>query len=79
MYKRQALANQFADVKAGVALGDDVAAAKDADGPVSYTHLDVYKRQLPDHGLVHHTRARYAAHLLGRAGGPCLLYTSRCV
>ena len=32
--------------------------------PVSYTHLDVYKRQRP----------KGAA-----AGGPCLLYTSRCV
>ena len=27
-------------------------------------------RALPDHGLVHHARALYAAHLLGRAGRP---------
>lgn len=33
-------------------------------------------RALPDHGLVHHARALYAAHLLGRTGGalPSLRY-----
>ncbi|WP_459448336.1 hypothetical protein [Erwinia amylovora] len=37
--------------------------------PVSYTHLDVYKRQL------------YRCRRGGHAGGQraCLLYTSRCV
>nr|WP_166742229.1 hypothetical protein [Pseudomonas sp. HS-2] len=33
--------------------------------PVSYTHLDVYKRQL--------------LHRAGLHGTACLLYTSRCV
>ena len=36
--------------------------------PVSYTHLDVYKRQMPYH-------SRLAALTIS----PCLLYTSRCV
>nr|WP_166742225.1 hypothetical protein [Pseudomonas sp. HS-2] len=34
--------------------------------PVSYTHLDVYKRQGYDRSL-------------REPGHPCLLYTSRCV
>nr|WP_166742227.1 hypothetical protein [Pseudomonas sp. HS-2] len=35
--------------------------------PVSYTQLDVYKRQLPDRPST------------GAGAGPCLLYTTRCV
>ena len=44
-------------------------------GPVSYTHLDVYKRQI--------TESRSAVYAIVRSGGRqhkvCLLYTSRCV
>ncbi|WP_171907266.1 hypothetical protein [Burkholderia plantarii] len=39
-------------------------------GPVSYTHLDVYKRQV---------RARAADLRAAGQARPCLLYTSRCV
>ncbi len=38
--------------------------------PVSYTHLDVYKRQL-HHGPLAHPEIRQSQ--------DCLLYTSRCV
>ena len=41
-------------------------------GLVSYTHLDVYKRQL-------HTRALAQQMREGGLVLPCLLYTSRCV
>ena len=58
--------------------------------PVSYTHLDVYKRQVPDD--IHRTAA-LVAHVFGLAEvderrstglvfvvfSDCLLYTSRCV
>ena len=49
--------------------------------PVSYTHLDVYKRQ----GRGSDASTRYALDLFRRLGlqllvvTPCLLYTSRCV
>ena len=35
-----------------------------------FEEVDYSARALPDHGLVHHARALYAAHLLGRAGRP---------
>ena len=53
--------------------------------PVSYTHLDVYKRQIED---ARNYFARVGADLIahfGRLGSKCveletcLLYTSRCV
>ena len=60
---------------------------------VSYTHLDVYKRQFPDpqadQGLHEFTYSLYPHRGDFRRGGvireaydlncPCLLYTSRCV
>ena len=49
--------------------------------PVSYTHLDVYKRQVYSVMIVRHEdalRVLQAAKLLEEHRG-CLLYTSRCV
>ena len=57
---------------------------------VSYTHLDVYKRQSRDRGTWPHPRGRAGAQrvrqwpgagrsLMARASSSCLLYTSRCV
>ena len=51
-----------------------------AFGPVSYTHLDVYKRQIPEFPF----RLKVKAGLTGYAQvygqyNTCLLYTSRCV
>ena len=56
-------------------------------GPVSYTHLDVYKRQ--EYSIVvgaggnqangGDTKAMGVTASGGKRGGPCLLYTSRCV
>ena len=48
--------------------------------PVSYTHLDVYKRQLLC-GAVPHDEEPAVRHLLAHLPGSCacLLYTSRCV
>ena len=62
-------------------------------GPVSYTHLDVYKRQVsirgdrpvggPGQPAAHAERHAVGEHRLRDAGSfgvrPCLLYTSRCV
>ena len=56
-------------------------------GPVSYTHLDVYKRQGavwidPDFGLYPIAAAAHAGdNVLTLVAQPftCLLYTSRCV
>ena len=45
---------------------------------VSYTHLDVYKRQRRDHGAAAARSAAGAAAGHGSAQD-CLLYTSRCV
>ena len=50
--------------------------------PVSYTHLDVYKRQLQ--GLLFPFGVRVAEAIVAppaidAANRPCLLYTSRCV
>ena len=61
--------------------------------PVSYTHLDVYKRQMKDlveKGIANNIKS--ARKMVERAkpevwdsletvikGHPCLLYTSRCV
>ena len=48
--------------------------------PVSYTHLDVYKRQVVGGGCA--GQAGAIRHGLSRAllqFDPCLLYTSRCV
>ena len=44
---------------------------------VSYTHLDVYKRQVPDiaAGVLKKRDGILAVGILGT----CLLYTSRCV
>ena len=58
-----------------------------ADGAVSYTHLDVYKRQAVlvlfdrKRGGNVFQRMRDALGLIGRAidAKICLLYTSRCV
>ena len=55
--------------------------------PVSYTHLDVYKRQLYESGkLIEQTSEQYydpeAKQFLADryiTGTCCLLYTSRCV
>ena len=43
---------------------------------VSYTHLDVYKRQIP--GTTNLLKVAVAGYSLVRGRG-CLLYTSRCV
>ena len=61
-------------------------------GPVSYTHLDVYKRQAfyiggTKNGMLmgeavvvlnSELKAGYR-HIMKQRGGICLLYTSRCV
>ena len=67
---------------AGVDFGDPTTESDRTITAVSYTHLDVYKRQL-------HLRAGVGAdrhghqHRVGELAGsrlcPCLLYTSRCV
>ena len=48
-------------------------------GPVSYTHLDVYKRQWEEgaHGTIHTRTIERPA--CGAWADACLLYTSRCV
>ena len=43
---------------------------------VSYTHLDVYKRQVVEHVLLIEAHRRRSPQLIPHA---CLLYTSRCV
>ena len=61
--------------------------AHDCHGPVSYTHLDVYKRQGPNKGIEYAIAAmeKVAAkfpevlYIVLGATHPCLLYTSRCV
>ena len=58
-------------VQVGV-LGADIA----AEGPVSYTHLDVYKRQAFDQGVA---KAFDFPGFVPAYIRPCLLYTSRCV
>ena len=58
------------------------AAEKVTIQPVSYTHLDVYKRQGHAGGLCHGHGAGRGAGRADRAfahAGACLLYTSRCV
>ncbi|WP_171907252.1 hypothetical protein [Burkholderia plantarii] len=45
--------------------------------PVSYTHLDVYKRQAQGRAGCLHAQAPDHAQCHGQI--PCLLYTSRCV
>ena len=52
--------------------------------PVSYTHLDVYKRQAEDHAEEIEEALKGADMVFVTAGegggtGTCLLYTSRCV
>ena len=49
-------------------------AQPDAFSSVSYTHLDVYKRQL--HNIPHH---RFSGLFRSPPHSFCLLYTSRCV
>ena len=46
--------------------------------PVSYTHLDVYKRQVYDAGDLAPMQDRLAMNFL-MDRSTCLLYTSRCV
>ena len=47
---------------------------------VSYTHLDVYKRQHPDSAvLVHGTEPASVSARTTVENSHCLLYTSRCV
>ena len=56
-------------------------------GPVSYTHLDVYKRQgvlrsIPGITILSPsdiTSTKGAIKAMMEYEGPCLLYTSRCV
>ena len=59
-------------------------------GPVSYTHLDVYKRQIKDHqwpGLAAVGKVERIREIAGKTTSEtayyllsaCLLYTSRCV
>ena len=56
----------------------------DCEGPVSYTHLDVYKRQGHDVTIID-KRATALQHtiesldIMAIEGNGCLLYTSRCV
>ncbi|WP_171907385.1 hypothetical protein [Burkholderia plantarii] len=45
--------------------------------PVSYTHLDVYKRQEQGRGAV--GGEPFEAFDVGAGAEACLLYTSRCV
>ena len=51
--------------------------------PVSYTHLDVYKRQAYNAGIGHVLDAIALAEKYGKNkyvwDNSCLLYTSRCV
>ena len=46
-------------------------------GPVSYTHLDVYKRQPYEHIFIEYLMFLIRQFL--EAHESCLLYTSRCV
>ena len=66
--------------KSGVSGGIvAVSPGKGAVGAVSYTHLDVYKRQAEQRAIGHAVGERRAS-VLGIAQiGTCLLYTSRCV
>ena len=50
-------------------------------GPVSYTHLDVYKRQVKGVNFVDLIDAGDPVEIAKAydAAGACLLYTSRCV
>ena len=54
-------------------------AARARAQPVSYTHLDVYKRQQKDLELVHESIAEIKEVNLTTRLTVCLLYTSRCV
>ena len=47
--------------------------------PVSYTHLDVYKRQDSEFGVASMVGSLYVVAAPSGAGKTCLLYTSRCV
>ena len=78
-------------VSGAASVGERLARAREAAGlsiadPVSYTHLDVYKRQiyLLREGMLElfATRglAQEAVHVTRMGVGEgCLLYTSRCV
>ena len=46
--------------------------------PVSYTHLDVYKRQMLEMVGIANSQGVYEMYPHELSGG-CLLYTSRCV
>ena len=65
-------------------LGVDVEGktVETGDGPVSYTHLDVYKRQLSTKESIYQNLGDYASHLamtlLLDILYSCRLYTSRC-
>ena len=78
---RPALYNQYdliaAREKAGV---NAVRPGITGLAPVSYTHLDVYKRQVDDSVVVKAPRPDACCRREPVAGSrPCLLYTSRCV
>ena len=73
------------EVEFGLGVGRESVDRDDA-GPVSYTHLDVYKRQdgawltesdsrEPRYAVIH----RCAISAAAARRGICLLYTSRCV
>ena len=54
--------------------------AQQGGGPVSYTHLDVYKRQLLDHNGLQIDGTNDEVMGVGDMMAKyCLLYTSRCV
>ena len=80
----RALGTFMVPARDGVRLATDVYVPGNAQGPVSYTHLDVYKRQgdtLGEHVwsliLPAFTQSLGISALLIR--NICLLYTSRCV
>ena len=58
---------------------------RDPKEPVSYTHLDVYKRQASSSACIIScsgfavSSARYLLRSFAASSSPCLLYTSRCV
>ena len=65
----------------GLYTGKQKEVPTNVDTPVSYTHLDVYKRQILDH-KAQAVETGNIGNLVavGNGGGStCLLYTSRCV
>ena len=84
VYKRQAVGAEIVAAIHDGQPGAELTLAPDGDvlhddrAPVSYTHLDVYKRQLHIRG---HRAQKYAvaAKVIDLQSCACLLYTSRCV